>query len=279
MSPGGTGARPVLTMSCGVARAGVLGFFAMRRPSLVLLALFAGLAVAAPARAQSPTQADSGRYIVYQGDVPMAHERNAFQWMGDSLVITAFTQRTMQDDQGTRAPWTKSFALIVDARDLGLKSYTSNQEFQGHRLTRGLVPGDTSISYYEEVDGAGNATRLAQPPGRLYVMDAHLFTLFEVILRSLAPKTFASRPVQLLALGDSMVTPIATVTRGAADTLRFGARRVASRRYTFADESATFEIWADLRGRMLKLTHDSGLRVEREPDAAAPSRRRAGSKR
>ncbi len=245
----------------------------MRRPILLLSALLACALAAVPARAQQ-APADSGRYIIFQNDVPMAHEKNTFQWLGDSLVVTAWAQRTLQDEQGKKLPWSKTFALIVDARDLGLKSYTSNQDFEGHRLTRGLVPGDTSISYYEELDGGGNASRLAQPPGRLYVMDSHLFTLFEVICRSLAPRSFSTRPVQLLALGDSMATPIATVTRGGADTLRFGSRRVPARRYTFADESATFEIWADDRGRMLKLTHASGLRVEREPEAAAPTRRR-----
>jgi hypothetical protein len=76
-----------------------------------------------------------------------------------------------------------------------------------------------------------------------------------------------------------MATPIAKVTRGQADTLRLGNRRVLARRYTFEDESATFQIWADMRGRMLKLTHDSGLRVEREPDAAPAARRRATRKR
>jgi len=264
-------------MSCAFQRRAVLGFFAMRR--LALLALGLSFALAAPASAQNPTQADTGRYVVFQGDTPMAQEKNAFQWVGDSLVITAFTRSTMEDAQGARHPWTKSVAMVVDARDLGLMSYTSNQTFQGHTLIRGLVPGDTSISFYEEIDGAGTASRLAQPPGRLYVLDSQLFTLFEVVCRSLAPKTFTSRPVQLLALGDTMGTPVATVTRGPVDTLRLGSRRVAARLYTLADESATFQIWADLRGRMLKLTHASGLRVEREPDPVAPARRRARATR
>lgn len=255
--------------------AGVIRFSAMRRLSLPFLALLSVTALTAPARAQEHAEADSGRYVVFQGDVPMAHERNAFQWMGDSLVITAYTQRTMQDEQGVNHPWTKTVMMVVDSRDLGLKSYTSIQEYQARRLTRGLVPGDTSISYYAEMDGDGNAARFAQPPGRLYVMDSNLFTLFEVICRSLAPKTFAQRPVQLLALTDSLETPIATVTRGPVDTLHFGNRRVVARRYTFADESVTFQIWADARGRMLKLTHESGLRVEREPDPVALPRRRA----
>jgi hypothetical protein len=240
-----------------------------------LAAALALLLLPAIALAQGRVEADSGRFVIFQGDVPMARERFAFQWMGDSLVITAFNQRTLEDEQGVKHPFQKSLALVVDSRDLGLRSYTSIEQFQGHTVTRGLVPGDTSISYYSEYDGMGSAARLVQPPGRLYVMDSHLFTLFEVISRSLAARTFTSRPVQLLALADSMRTPVATVTTGPADTLRLGTRRVPARRYTFADASASFALWTDARGRVLRLTHESGLRVEREPDAAPPPRKRA----
>jgi hypothetical protein len=232
------------------------------------------LLLPAAALAQSRTEADSGHFVIYQGDVPMARERCTFQWMGDSLVITAVHQRTLQDEQGVKHPYQKLLALVVDSRDLGLRDYTSIEQFQGQTVTRGLVPGDTSISFYEERDGMGNAIRLAQPPGRLYVMESNLFTLFEVISRSLAGKTFTSRPIQVLALADSLRTPIATVTAGRTDTLRFAGRRLAARQYTFADPSATFELWADARGRVLKLTHElSGLRVEREPDLPRPPRK------
>src|SRR5688572_13108635 len=110
-----------------------------------LAALLALLALPAAALAQGRVEADSGRFVIYQGDVPMARERYAFQWMGDSLVITAFNQRTLQDEQGVKHTFQKSLALVVDSRDLGLRSYTSIEQFQGHTMTRGLVPGDTAI--------------------------------------------------------------------------------------------------------------------------------------
>ena len=262
-----------LTNLCGTPRARVIRFAVMR----TLLLFVAALAlVAFPVHAQETVAADSGRFIVFQGSVPVAHENFAFQWMGDSLLITALCQRTLLDEQGGRHPFRKSLSMVVDSRDLGLTRYTSVQEFQGHTLTRGLVPGDTSITYFGELDGGGNAMRLAQPPGRLYVMDSQLFSLFEVLCRSLAPKTFAMRRVQLLALSDSMTTPLATVTLRKPDTLRVGSRRVPTKHYTFADESVSFELWADDRGRMMRLTHDeSELHVEREPDAPTPVRRRA----
>ena len=245
--------------------------------ALLLLALAASVAASAPraAAAASSTPPDTGRFLVFQGAMPVAHERFSLHLLGDSLLVAAVAERTLQDETGERHPMRKTLSMVVDSRDLGLIRYTSVQEFQGHTVTRGLVPGDTSITYYLEVDGGGNAMRLVQPPGRLYVLDSQLFSLFEVLCRSLAPKSFTTRRVQVLALADSMTTPIATVTMGKPDTLRLGKLRVPSRRYTFSDESVTFELWADSRGRLMRLVHEpTGLRVEREPDVATPLRRR-----
>ncbi len=248
--------------------------------ALVLLGL-AALFVAPTAHAQPRTAlADTGRLIIFQGDAPVARESFWFTVMGDSLFVVAVNERQLQDDQGQRHPFKKTLTMVVDARDFGLLRYTSSQEFQGHVTTRGLVPGDTSITYYEEFDGAGNAMRLVQPPGRLFVMDGQLFSLFEVLCRSLADKTFTSRRVQLLTLADSMATPLATITQGKRDTLAFGNRRIPTRRYTFEDPTARFELWADARGRLLRLVHEpTGLHVVREPEAAPPPRRRTRTAR
>lgn len=259
-------------MLCQPRRARVLRSRAMRAISLLAL----GLLLAAPAaHAQSSMASDSGRFVVFQGDTPVAHERFSITWLGDSLVIEAVAERTLKDEQGVRHPMQKLLSMVVDSRDFGLIRYISVEKFQGHDRTRGLVPGDTSITYYDERDGGGSAMRLVQPPGRLFVLDSQLFTLFEVMCRSLAPKTFATRRVQILALADSMSTPLATVTLVRPDTLRLGDRRVPARHYSFEDESAFFDLWADAQGRLMRLSHESGLRVEREPDPASPPRRRS----
>ncbi len=247
---------------------------------LVCLGLAALLAAPAAHAQPRAAVADTGRLIIFQGTTPIAREAFAFNHMGDSLFVVAVNERKLQDDKGQLHPFKKTLSLVVDSRDFGLIRYTSIQEFQGHFTTRGLVPGDTSITYYEEFDGAGNAMRLVQPPGRLFVMDAQLFSLFEVMCRSLADKTFTSRRIQLLALADTMATPLATVTQGKPDTLTMGNRRVPTRRYTFEDPTVRFELWADMRGRMLRLVHEeTGLHVEREPDAVTLTRKRARAKR
>src|SRR5262245_18804358 len=160
----------------------------MRRPcriALVLaLACFAA-AGARDARAQTTAPADTALLVVFEHDTPIARERSVFRNMGDSLVVTATTNRDFLDDQQAHHAYRKSMMLVVDSRDLGLIRYLSTEDFNGHQVVRGLIPGDTSMTYYRELDGGGDADRLVQPPGRLYVMDSQMFSLFDVLCRSL----------------------------------------------------------------------------------------------
>jgi hypothetical protein len=129
------------------------------------------------------------------------------------------------------------------------------------------------MAYVIELDGGGNADQVVQPPGRLFVMDSQMFSLFDVLSRSLANKTFTTRRVQLLALQtDSLAAPLATVTALGADTLVIGRSKQVVKHYAFEDESARFEMWSDRQGQLVRLVHaESGLRVER---VAAPAPRK-----
>ena len=248
----------------------------MRRTLLALLAALVLMALH-PARgaraADAPAIAavDSSVLVVFENDLPVATEHNVFQNMGDSLVMVATTQRDFVDEHGGPHPLKKSLLLVVDSRDLGLIRYLSNQDFNGHQIVRGLIPADTSMTYYIEMDGGGNADQVVQPPGRLFVMDSQMFSLFDVVSRSLARKTFTTRRVQLLALlPDSLASPLATVTALGADTLLVAGKKQRVQHYTFEDPSARFELWSDAQGRLVRLVHaESGLRVERVPATAA----------
>ena len=248
----------------------------MRRTLLALLAALVLMALH-PARgaraADAPAIAavDSSVLVVFENDLPVATERNVFQNMGDSLVVVATTHRDFVDEHGGHHPLKKSLLLVVDSRDLGLIRYLSNQDFNGHQIVRGLIPADTSMTYYIEMDGGGNADQVVQPPGRLFVMDSQMFSLFDVVSRSLARKTFTTRRVQLLALlPDSLASPLATVTALGADTLLVAGKKQRVQHYTFEDPSARFELWSDAQGRLVRLVHaESGLRVERVPATAA----------
>jgi hypothetical protein len=248
----------------------------MRRTLHTLLVAFALVALhpAREARAQVAAAVDSGQLVVFEHDVPVATERNVFQNMGDSLVVVATTHRDFVDEHGKHHPLQKSMLLVVDSRDLGLIRYLSTQYFNDHEIVRGLVPSDTTMTYYIEMDGGGNADQVVLPPGRLFVMDSQMFSLFDVVSRSLLRKTFTTRRVQLLALTpDSLASPVATVTALGADTLVIGRAREPVTHYAFEDQSAKFDLWSDRQGRLVRLVHPgSGLRVERVPaSAAAPA--------
>ena len=250
------------------------------RAFLGVVALLA-LLPAPGARAQVAAAVDSGQLIVFEKDLPVATERNVFQYLGDSLVVVATTHRDFVDEHGAHHPLKKSMMLVVDSRDLGLIRYLSTQDFNGHEIIRGLLPSDTSMTYYVEMDGGGNADQVVQPPGRLFVMDSQMFSLFDVVSRSLAKKTFTTRRVQLLALQpDSLAAPLATVTALGADTLVDGRAKLAVKHFAFEDQSARFELWSDAQGRLLRLVHaESGLRVERVPAAAAAARKPPATKK
>ncbi|MEQ1833653.1 MAG: hypothetical protein ABL977_11410 [Candidatus Eisenbacteria bacterium] len=238
------------------------------------------LLFAAPGRAQVPATAvtDSGMLVVFDHDLPVAHEKFTWEWYGDSIIVTANAKRSLADAEGKRHEYEKTMLVVVDSRDFGLLRYQSDQRFQDKLASRGILPGDTVLTYYTEFDQSGNAVRLVQPPGRLFVVDTPMFSLFDVLVRSLAGKEFERRRVQLLVTStDTLVMPLATITRGKLDTLQIGSRRIPAQQFRLEDPSVQFDLWADTKGRLLRMTHaSSGMRVERaQPAAPAPRKPRA----
>lgn len=248
--------------------------------SALLTLLLAAVTLSANARAQTEAVADSGMLVLYDGTTVVGRETFVWESQGDSLHLTATASRPLVDAQGQRVRFEKQMEIVVDARDFGLKRYLSNQSFAGHKMVRGLLPEDTVLTYYSEDDEAGDAVRLTQPPGRLFVLDSGVFTLFDVLTRSVASKQFVTRRVQMLTLApDTLLMPIATLTRVPDDTLRSGGRRLPARRYVFEDASVRFDLWSDAAGRMLRLVHpESGLRVERLPDEVPAARPRRSAR-
>jgi hypothetical protein len=106
------------------------------------------------------------------------------------------------------------------------------------------------------------------------VFDSALFTLFDVVCRSLAGKEFEKRPLQLVEMAqDSLMLPAATVTQLRPDTLQMGTVRVPTRRYVLDDAGVRFDLWADRMGRMMRVRHEaSGLRVERAIEPATTTK-------
>lgn len=244
-------------------------------PRFVFQALLA-VALAAPAsRAQDagPVTIDSGRLIVMDHGTPVGFEDFTYERRGDSLLVSGMHTRTMRQGDGSTVRWVKKFGLVVDGRDFGLRGYASNLEVGKDLTVKGIVPGDTAMTVYTELDGAGSAERLVQPPGRLFVMDPPLFTLFDVICRNVSAQSLPSRPVELVTLGETSGTARAIATAAGLDTIRWGGKRMISRRYALTDERGAFLAWVSPEGHMLRLLHEaSGLEVLREEPVPAGKR-------
>lgn len=251
------------------------------RFATLFLGLIATLA-AAPSRAQDagPVSVDSGRLIVLDHGTPVGYEDFYYERRGDSILVSGAHTRTLRNPDGSTAKWVKKFGLVVDGRDFGLRGYTSNLELGKDIVIKGVVPGDTAMTVYTERDGGGTAERLVQPPGRLFVMDPPLFTLFDVICRNASAQSLPSRPVELVTLGETSDTGRATMTAAGMDTIRWGGKRMIARRYALTDESGTFVAWVSPEGHMLRLLHGaSGLEVLREEPAASAKRPAAADRR
>lgn len=266
----------------------------MNRPLWARVLAVAALCgtIAGPAFPQMPgsTELDSGRFFVYDHGNPVANESFSYSSSGDSIVITALHSRRLRRDDGAVRGMVKKLGMVVDGFDFGLRSYTSNLDFDGHSTVRGIVPateGDTAMTLYHEYDGAGTADRVVQPPGRLFVMDPMLFTLFDVVCRNVGGRVFASRPIQVVSLGPEPGCSEALVTSEGLDTLRWGGRRVPTHRYVMSDSSSRFTMWTTDKGEMLRLENrDADLVVLREPPATpapkkprtAPAPRKSGAR-
>ena len=240
---------------------------------LLILGLLVGAAVpdAAP---DSTAVIDKGTYKVYQRNRALGTETFEFDSRGDSLTIFSRVVQTLPGPDGD-LPIDKQVVLIVGAFDYDLRFYQSILKMGGKDLTRALIVGDTAFTAYRESSTEGGAgDRFPRPPGRIFVVDAQVFVLFDVMCRDLAAKPFKQRPVSIILLRDELdqVTQIMATDMG-ADTIRWAARPVVARRLRFADSYSTFHAWVGPRGFMLRLEQEgSGLRVEREPSPAVKRR-------
>ncbi len=249
-------------------------------PLLLLAAVIAASVAGRAARADEPTTGviDSGRLMVFSHGEPVATEDFEYEIRHDSLFVTSRMDRKARASDGTIQPYMKSMELIVGAEDWNLLTYLSTEKFEGHKVNRAIYPSDTAITVtVEKNDEFGNADRLVRLPGRLYVMDAGMFTLFDVIARNLHGRIFGDRPVALVTLGNQNQAIVATASPAGRDTIRWGSKPVVADRISLRDSTSAFLLYTSPAGRLLRLENaDADLVVMREPPAvpAAAHRRR-----
>lgn len=252
--------------------------------------LLATLLCAVPALAQEhrhfdphdqhhvPVTVDSGSFKIFRRQVELGSEVFTFVTRGDSLVISSDTRLMLAREAGIDT-FAKVAALVVGERDYDLRSYQSQQLFQGDNLKRGLVVQDTALTTYLQVNQHGEGATLVRPPGRVFIMDSQVFVLYDVLCRNLYDKTFASRPVTLFSMGVADTVIEATAEDLGKETQAWGGRATPVRKLRIAFEGVEFFVWISDRGQMLRLEQPAyGLRIERQPDAPR-STKRAPAKR
>lgn len=237
-------------------------------PALLALAL-----VAPVSRAAAVESIDKGSFVVYSRGRVVGAETFSIEGQGDSLNVFSRAYQTFHTDAGEESV-DKQMVLVAQRADFGLRIYQSTQKFRGESLVRGIVIGDTAFTLYREVNGSGEGDRRVMPPGRVFVLDAQLFSLFDLICLSLKERSFETWPISLITLGERDSVLEATATHLGTETIRWSEKPVKARKLRISDGGTDFLVWVDpVNGRMLRLVHEpTELRVERD---APPVKRRA----
>jgi hypothetical protein len=248
------------------------------RPTLLVLALGALLA-GGTARADTSFPLDDGIFDVFQNDHHLGTEDFSFESHGDSILVFSHVYERLPFPDRVDS-LEKHVALVVALSDFDLRGYVSNQKLNGHLLKRELEISDTLYTSYREDEHGGDGERLVRPPGRVFVIDPQVFTLFDAICRSLHGKTYDTWPITLLFLGEQDTVIQGLVTNLGTETVQWGSKPVQTRKLRIGDTTGEFIAWVSPRGTLLRLTLPKvGLRVELQPPkAATPSGTKAASK-
>jgi hypothetical protein len=237
--------------------------------ALALVALLAP--VAAPASSSSSVP-DEGTFIVYLNDKPVSTEHFVYEVVADSVVMAAKITIPPPDSAG-RDTFFKDVNLTMRASDLDPHDYQSVGKIAGHKVLRALTFGDTAFTAIRELNEMGEAAQMVRPPGKVFVIDPQVFSVFDLICRNMQGRTFTSREINLVVLGSRDAVKQGKVEDLGTEKLRWGERPVTARKLAISDDQARFVAWMSPVGRMLKLeAPEAGLRVERE---APPVKRRS----
>lgn len=241
----------------------------MIRSRMVLATLVAAAALVAalPAGARGDV-VDKGSFKISRNDRPLGAETFEIVEAQDSLVVRARQFLALPTSRGDE-PFEKGADILLGRSDFALRQYQSNRTYRGATTVRALMVGDTHYVAYREGDGRGEGESRVLPPGRLFVMDSQLVTVFDLLCRSLHATSFTSRPVNLLALGPRDTMLDARVVVLGSETIRWGSRPVVARKLQLvADSQTTFTLWVGSQGQLLRLNEPvGGLRAERDPPA------------
>jgi hypothetical protein len=244
------------------------------------------LAAATPLSARPITEEarnrelDRGKFTISVHGHVIGAENFGIEARADSINCLARSFRTQRAEQGDEQI-EKYVGMSFGRMDWGLRFYQSEETFRGQTLIRGVTmdPTDTAFTVFkEQKDGAGTATRLISAPGRTFVLDSGLYTLFDLMCVYLGEQSFTSRPLNILTFGEPDTVIEATVTNRGPETIHWASKTVSARKLEFSQGGTRFDAWVDPAGRMLRLAHvPSGLLVERVPEAKPSTKKPAAA--
>lgn len=249
---------------------------------MLTVAALAACATAAHAALRiDPLFNDLGSFKVYFGDRLLGTEKFSFEPRGDSVLVFSNVDEQLPTPQGAQH-LDKKMLMTIKAIDSNLLAYQSEQAFVGERVLRGITVHDTTLTTFREVDGKGVGDTYERPPGRMFVVDAQVFTLFDVMLRSMHGKMeIGERPLSVIVLGaprDSLMD--IQFRPGDIGTVEVDGRRRSARQVTLSDGTSEFTAWVAPAGHMLRLDQPAtGMRIERADTTAASSAPRPGARR
>ncbi|MEO5616836.1 MAG: hypothetical protein ABIS67_03615 [Candidatus Eisenbacteria bacterium] len=211
-----------------------------------------------------PLQNDLGSYRVYFRDRLLGTEKFSLEPRGDSVLVFSNVDQILPTPDGDRR-LDKKASMVVKALDYGLLGYTSEQNFMGRRLLRGLNVYDTTFTAYRESAEAGSGETFLRPPGRLFVVDGQVFVLFDIMLRSLHGKMLGERPISVVVLSEPRDSVMEIQFRpGTSETIRLDGKPRTARKVSLSDGYNEFVAWISPRGSMLRLEQPAlGVRVDR----------------
>lgn len=232
---------------------------------------FLGLCILVSAQAASAVDVlDYGAYEVYQDDRSLGTETFAFERHSDSLFIhCALEQEIPWPDRVLKLE--KSMRLLTRQFDGSLILYESIQTLDGQRLVRAISPGDTAMTVYRENERGGEGNTIVKPPGKMFIIDPHVFTLFDVIVREFAGREFDERRVNIFVLTQEDALVEGSVKHLGTETIRWGAKPVQATKFRIGDTVSEFFAYVGPQGYMLELRQPAtGLRVIRKAQDVKP---------
>jgi len=213
---------------------------------------------------------DSGTFKIYQQNQAVGTESFDFIYSGDSVTVYSGTIRLTKP--GGSDTVYKEVELMADALDFNLREYQSKLKVGPDLMIRGINLRTDAFTVYREARGLGSGETYERPLGRLFVLDAESYVLFDVICRNLHGRSFKQRPLTIFLLGAKDTTIDVTVTDIGPDTLNWGGRPVTTRRLLIEDPFKNqARLWVSPIGRMLRFEQPSfALRIERVPPPVKP---------